>query len=200
MVTLVSTVVRDAFREAGLIGVGEYPTPNEEADAIRNLQSMILSLPGMVSWTEVEIEAAYTAGENERIRVITTDAVTITVPEAVASSRRILWCCNQITLACEGYDDRAPMDGARVAIADAYSDASAVYYYRADIAQWTPATDLTRDSEMPLNADMDRHLTAMLAATLSPDVAPSTSALVTEGNLRMQRRFDQPVSRPPTYF
>ncbi len=190
MVTTVADTVRDAYRLGGLLGPGEEPTPNEESLAIRHLQTLILALPGMQHWTEVETAEDYTAGENQRVRVTTQDAVTVTVPDAVTSARTVLWCCNQTELVCEGYDDRAPQDGARVSIADVYSDDHATFYYRADIAQWTLATSLARASEIPLSADMDRYLAAILAVQMGSTV-PTAVSLNTEGRQRMWTRYTQ---------
>lgn len=194
MVTTVGDIVLQAHRRAGLIQGDDALLPSEQNNAIVTLQTIILSLPGMANWIDVDTDADYTAGENERIRVTTSDPVTITVSDSVASSSRIILCCNQITLACEGYDDRAPRDGARVGISDSYSDAHATYYYRADIAQWTPATGLTVSSEIPLSADMDRYLVSMLALELGA-TDPLTVALAQEGRQRMWTRYNQDLGK-----
>lgn len=189
MVTTCGDIIKEAYRLAAKLGGDDELLPSEYNTALIKLQNVILSAPGMGHWIEVEADGDYTAGENERVRVITDDAVTITVPTSVVSSQRLLWCCNQVTLVCEGYADRAPKDGAKVHVSDAFGDDAATYFYRADIAQWTAARDLTRDSEVPFSADMDRYLAAMLADDLTPDLHPKHAMTAEEGRRRFRARY-----------
>lgn len=194
MVTTCADTIREAYRLAFKLDGDDELLPSQYASALTKLQNLVLSMPGMNQWTEVETSENYTAGEDERIRVITESAVTITVPEQVSSARRVLWCCNQITLTCEGYDDKAPRDGSKVHVADAYSDAAGTYYYRSDIAQWTPARDLTKDSEVPFSASFDRYLAAMLADELTPDLHPKYALLAQEGRTVARLRYSRPLA------
>jgi hypothetical protein len=189
MVTTCGDIIREAYRIGGKLGGDDDLLPSEYNNALTRLQAVILAMPGMTNWTDVEVTADYEAGEDERVRVATTDAVTVTVPESVASSQRVLWCCNQVTLVCTGYDDRAPRDGSKVHIADAYSDACGTYFYRSDIAQWTSARDLTKDSEVPFSADFDRYLEAILADELFLDLHPKYAALAQEGRMTARSRY-----------
>lgn len=168
MTTTVRDIIADAWERAGVNTDGGYSlSPRELTQALRIFQKMVLNLPGMSWWVEVDAAADYTAGENERVRVTTASAVTITVPTSVASSQRLISCCNQVTLVCTGYDDRAPKDGARIHVSDVFSDSKSTYYYRSDLAQWTAALGLTLDSEVPLSEEFDEGLAAMLALRLS---------------------------------
>jgi hypothetical protein len=168
MTTTIRDIIADAMERTGLnTDGGRSIGPRDMDQALRVAQQMILNLPGMRWWNDVETAADYTAGENERIRVTTASSVSITVPTAVASSRSLLWCCNQVELVCTGYDDRAPKDGARVHVSDVFSSDNTTYFYRADIAQWTQANALTLDSDSPLSAEFNEGLSAMLAVRLS---------------------------------
>jgi len=194
MVTKCRDIITRAYRMAGgLRDLRRGLDATDASTALTDLQMLVLSLPGMTHWTEVETAVNYTAGENERVRVTSNSATVITIPGAVSSARTQLYCCNQIVLVCDGYPDRAPQDGARVCVSDEFSDAVAIYYYRADIAQWTPAIGLTLDSEVPLNADMDIYLAARLAGLLctadAQPVPPITAALITESTQKMRARY-----------
>lgn len=194
MTTTIRDIIADAMERTGLnTDGGRSIGPRDLDQALRITQQMILNLPGMRWWKDVETSASYTAGENERIRVTTASAVTITVPTAVASSRSLLWCCNQIELVCTGYDDRAPSDGARVHVSDVFSSDNTTYFYRADIAQWTPATALTLESDSPLSAEYDEGLGAMLALRLSAfknvPLDDVTAATASRCEARMRSRF-----------
>jgi hypothetical protein len=193
MATTVRQIITDALEQIGAIDGGASPTAQQANQALRVFQNLILNLPGSHWWNEVETSASYTAGENERIRVITQSAVTITVPVAVSSARSVLYCCNQIELTCEGYDDRAPKDLTRVHVSDAYGDTSATYYYRSDIAQWTRADSLTLDSDSPLGAEWDEGLGAMLGARMCRyyglPLDQGTVTIASQTESRMRSRF-----------
>ena len=192
--TTIRDIIGDAVERSGVYTDGGRSIgPRDLDQALRVAQQMILNLPGMRWWNEVETATSYTAGENERIRVTTQDAVTITVPTVMASSKTMLWCCNQIELVCTGYDDRAPKDGARVHVSDVYSSDNTTYFYRADIAQWSQATALTLDSDSPLSADYDEGLGAMLALRLSAygnvPLNEMTAAAASRCEARMRAAF-----------
>lgn len=189
----VRELITDALEQIGAVDAAGTPSAQQASQGLRVLQNLVLNLPGQRWWNEVETAADYTAGENERVRVTTDGAVTITVPTAVSSAERVLYCCNQIELKCSGYDDRAPKDGARVHVSDVFSDDWALYMYRADIAQWTAAHDLTLDSELPLSGEWHEGLGAMLGARLARyyglPVDQITIALATSTESRMRARF-----------
>jgi hypothetical protein len=194
MVTTCRDIVTRAYRMAG--GLRDQRRGLDATDAstaLADLQMIVLSLPGMMHWTDVDTAVDYTAGENERVRVTSANPTVVTIPGSVSSARKVLYCCNQISLACDGYDDRAPKDGARVAVSDELSDTQAIYFYRSDIAQWTRADALTLVSECPLNADMDLYLAARLAGLLcaadAQPVPPLTAALITESTQKMRARY-----------
>jgi len=194
MVTTCRDIITRAYRMAG--GLRDQRRGLDATDAstaLADLQMLVLSLPGMTHWAEVETAVDYTAGENERVRLTANTPVTITLPDTFTSSRTILFCCNQFEIACDGYPDRAPKDGARVHVSDVYSDASATYFYRLDIAQWTRADALTLASEIPLSADMDIYLSARLAGLLctadAQPIPPLTAGLITESTQKMRARY-----------
>lgn len=193
MVTTVRQILIDAVEQIGAKDAGENLEAGYGAQGLRIYQNMVLNLPGMRWWNEVEASANYTAGENERVRVIVDTAVSITVPVAVSSAQKVLFCCNQIELKCSGYDDRAPKDGARVHVSDAFSDSAFTYFYRGDIAQWTQANALTLDSEVPLSSEWDEGSAAMLAARwaryFGVPLDPVTGALAISTESRMRARF-----------
>lgn len=188
-VTTARKTIRRALRLIGVLGAGREPTQVMADDALEALQSLVLSLSTW--WTDVDIDADYTAGENERVRVTTTDAVLVTIPASVSSAERLLYCCNQIQLLCQGFPDRAPSEFARVQVTDASSDATATYYYRPDIAQWTRADALTLDSEVPWNAALDEGFACLLAVRLAPEYDAAIPQVVAVGAARCEQRLDQ---------
>lgn len=188
-ITTVRDIIHDAGEKAGLIVDNGFSLrPSEANRALRVFQRMVLNLPGCNWWKEVDVTADYEAGPGERVRINTQDAVNVTVPVTAASSQTLLWCCNETTLTCAGYDDRSIKDGERVHIADVYSDSKATFFYRADNAQWTRADELTLDSESPLSAEFDEGLAAMLAVRLGT-VTPVTVNMAEAAARKMRARF-----------
>jgi len=193
-VTTCRDIITRAYRMAG--GLRDQRRGLDATDAstaLADLQMIVLSLPGMTHWKDVDTAADYTAGENERVRVTSGNETVITIPGSVSSARSLLYCCNQVSLVCEGYADRAPTDGARVCVTDEISDTAATYFYRSDIAQWSRADALTLDTECPLSADMDMYLAARLAGLLctadAQPVPPITAALIAESTPKMRARY-----------
>lgn len=192
-------LITDALQQNGAADILVAPDAASAARGLRVLQSMVLALPGMTQWTPVEISTDYTAGENERIRSVAATSVTISVPSQVTSASSLLWCCNTVSLICDGYDDRAPRDGARIQVA---AEETVTYFYRADYGGWLRADALTLSSEIPINADFHEFLTAMLAVRLAPfegvAVPDVAVALIREGQSRMRARYGkrQDVAAP----
>lgn len=190
--TTCRVLTKRSLRMIGVLASGEDADASDASDALEALQGMLLSLPGMW-WTDVEVSANYTAEENERIRVNSNSAVTVTIPVAVGSEVKVLTCCGQTVLKCEGFADRAPRDGARVQVTDTNSNAAVTYYYCADVAAWMPVESLTLNSEVPVNADMTDGLAAMLAVRLAPeygaDLSPVVVGLDQTTRSRMRARY-----------
>jgi hypothetical protein len=150
----------------------------------------------MTYWIEVETDENYTASENERVRVTTADAVTITVPTTVENDEP-LFCCECLTIDYEVTTERAPKDGARVHITDTAQSVDLTYFYRADTAQWVQANDLELTSTVPINKDLHGHLSAMLGVTLAGQEGKlplaTTIAMAEDGERRMGARYGQRI-------
>lgn len=189
-------LIKRALRMLGVIDAGREPEAAEAADALTVLQSLLLGLPGSAHWTDVETDENYTAGENERIRVTTASAVTITLPTTIESDSTRALCCNQNVTICGGYSERAPKDGARVQITTISGGATSevTHRYRADLGEWKQVSGLGLTDEVPINADLQDDLAAVLALRIAPEYpASEPSALVVamaaSGETRMRGRF-----------
>jgi hypothetical protein len=195
MATCLDIITR-AYRLGGNLRDADQALEAVDASVgLTELQSLILALPGMGHWKPVETAVAYTAGENERVRVTAAGATTITIPGTVSSDVEVLFCCNEVEVICEGYDDRAPKDGARVQVSVVSGGATgeATWFYCADLGEWKRADGLTLASVVPLNADMHLHLSAMLglilAASEGLNAPPVTQALASDGMTKMRARY-----------
>jgi hypothetical protein len=114
------------------------------------------------------------------VRVENADTVTITLPNAVS-----MWGAFDpydygfspglstvlpvgSTGPADGIQYRAPRDGTRIEIV---GTRQALFFYRADLNQWLPATSLAADSELPFNNRLTAAFTALLAERLADVMA-----------------------------
>lgn len=189
--TLVSSIISDAFRESNLIAIGVDPTTAEQAEALRLLNSIVLTFIGQElgelledgnvgsnnvtrgeypqSWLDTTLENSFLP---LNIRVV----ANLTSPKTV-------------------YLHPQPMDGARFGVTDP-SENLATYnltfngngrkvedttqivlntngltrewFYRADLSDWVRVTDLEVDDESPFPREFDDLLIIALAIRLNP--------------------------------
>jgi hypothetical protein len=116
----------------------------------------------------------YVPGENERLRIQPNFDVAITLPNSV---RHTGWIDPYdygflpgrfrpslgSTGPADGIEWRAPEDGARIEIV---GTSQALYFYRADLNQWMPATGFATDTELPFNNRLTSAFEALLAERL----------------------------------
>jgi hypothetical protein len=153
--------------ERWLLGIvpGDQLQVDEITDGLAVLQDLVLEFPGLDvggPWTDVDVTADYTVGEDERVRVQDGYEVDITYPNTVPA----------YTGAKEYFDAdswtgdyRPPRDGSRAMIvAEGITE---LRIYCADAGAWRTATDLTKDSAVPLPASCHNGLAAMLAERLA---------------------------------
>jgi hypothetical protein len=155
------------------------------------LINLIPSLPGWTQWNEIEINADYDAYDDERIAVIGDVTVTVTLPQLVYDKPYVEFNDAGVSIK---YGDfyRAPRDGARVLVYAQQTGQQYYYAYRADTGQWTAVYGYTVGDEVPVNQDMDLHLSAMLAERILPiyglTATPELNAMIKRArNAWMQR-------------
>lgn len=184
--TLVSSIISDAFRESNMLPLGKESTPNQSAEALRLYNAILAATYGgeagepLSDWPLGQFQRENALPYSDRrlyhppinVRLIAAN----TVPQTVWLTPR-------------------PQDGARMGVADPYSRLSAVpvtldgngrpiegaptlvldtdgifreWIYRADLAAWLRIGDLTGDSENPFPADFDMMFVILLAMRLNP--------------------------------
>ena len=171
-------VIKDALRALKAIAPGDDATVDELDDglhALRNLVEEIHNARGPL--VDVDVTANYCPSENQRVRVQAGYDVTITLPNAIPlydgfdpcdygfdpATNAGAWAPQGTTASADGVSYRQPSDGARIEIV---GTTQALYFYRADLNQWMPATGLTAESELPLNARYAGAIGALLAERL----------------------------------
>lgn len=182
-------VLTRAFRLLGMKDAAD--NADDMADALAVLQSTVLSLPGATWWKDVVIDAAYTAGENERIFAESGGPFSVAGPQRVSSGRTVLFCCSQYEVTCSGYDDRPLKDGARVQLLD--GSGALTQMYRADTQTWVQASGLALTGTCPVNGDLEDGLAAMVAVSIAPEFSvqpsPIVISLASDARSRMRARY-----------
>lgn len=189
--TLISSLISDAFRESNILALGKDPTANQSTEALRLYNATLTAIYGgdagerLTDWplgtfdrdpNGCDYLLPYTDQRllhppiNQRLIAVNLAAETI-------------WLTTR------------PQDGARMGVADPFSRLSTVpltidgngrpiegaasvvlnvdgtfreWFYRADLAAWVKLTDLIASDENPFPAAYDTMFIIMLAMRLNP--------------------------------
>jgi hypothetical protein len=169
--TLVSTLVRDAYRESNLIAASASPTALEEAEGVTVLNQYINSLFGHEAGEElvdsVVNTATYTARSNERVLLsYSADNVLITLPPTADNGARVqiidtaIGASRLITLVAPGRNIEG--EGSTQIIGNA------VLMYRADLASWVRLVPLSATDAVPLPVEYEPLLITAIALRINP--------------------------------
>lgn len=185
--TLISSIITDAFREGNILPLGKPPTVDQAAEALRRYNAVVAALYGgdageslqdwpLGNYGREHPDTSWTEGQrkhpiiNRRILALQTGAMTV-------------------------YLTVRPQDGARYAIADPFgrlaanpvtldgngriiAGASSVvlntnglfreWFYRADLGAWVQLSALLSTDENPFPAEFDNFFICLLALRLNP--------------------------------
>lgn len=187
--TLISSIITDAFREGNILPLGKAPNANQAAEALRLLNGLFSSIygdeagEGLTDWPlgnfgreSPEYDLAYTDQRidhptiNRRLIAVNTEAKTI-------------------------YLTLRPQDGARMGIVDPFGRLASVpvtldangrtiegaatlllddnglnreWFYRADLGDWVRLTQKAAEDDMPFPSDFDNFFITLLALRLNP--------------------------------
>lgn len=145
-------VIDRAYLKAKVRARGDTASAEETADAMISLQAIYDEMIGLSVFgrlTEVIIEAAYEAGENERIYNTTGGALTVTLPQTVVDSFT--------------GETRPPKDRAIVVVVE---DPAEAYLYEAPLGSWVALTALVEATYAPLSVRSLDGLASVLAVRL----------------------------------
>ena len=187
-------MVKGAFRRAGVSRDLDEVRPREMGRGLQVLQDLYLELIGggaFGRFNDVSVSADYTAAEQDRILVTTTDAVAITIPETITDDNT--------------GDERPPLDGSIIAVTDVASTDRRTYVYDSAYAAWTLIEDLTLAGFAPLSVRYRSGIEAKLAVRLAEEngmmVTPELRRQEAQGTLALLHRFDSPrVETQSNYF
>lgn len=187
--TLISSIINDAFREGNILPLGKAPNVNQSTEALRLLNALFSTIYGndagesLSDWPlgnhgreSPEYDLAFT---DYRIDHPTINRRLIVVNEAAKTV----------------YLTLHPQDGARMGIADPFGRLATVpvtlnangrtieaastlllntnglfrdWFYRADLGDWVRLTQKLDTDQMPFPADFDNFFVTLLAMRLNP--------------------------------
>lgn len=221
--TLVSSIIYDAYRETNINPIGKTPTDAEYAEGLRRLQAIVLSVYGNEAGEPLE---SFPLGQNEINSPAGYPWYQNNLPGTLYMpvDKRIM--CN---LTAPGYINLHPKpdDGARMGVIDVshnlatfpltiYGNGRSIegedsqvydtdgliraWFYRGDMGNWVPVTDLTLDSEMPFPPEFDDMFIIMLAARLNPrngqELRPSSISALQRARTQFRARYSQTIFTP----
>lgn len=217
--TLVSDIIRDAYRESNLISITADPTATEQAEGLRLLNRLVASVRGQEAGEEL---GEILLGRNNIQRPQgfpyysgVPDQTSWFVP---LNSRLVLNITEPLTV----YLDPMPIDGARYAVLDktgnlstnnftvhgngrtiggaesiTYStnNANFEYMYRADTGDWLVVTPLITSDTFPFPLDFDDLFVIGLAMRLNPRngtaMDPQSTAMYSRTMRNFKARYKQ---------
>lgn len=204
------------MRKIGVLASGEAPPAPEAADALEALQQLYEALVAEgVFGRQIDVavpldSANFTARENRRYTVADLADVTITLPTFI-DDRHWVWSPPYGWWPVGGTtpepkaDERPPLDGNIIRIADLGNEARRLFVWDAAVARWTSLLDLGFGDEAPLSTRYGHGLAAMLAVSLSAEygvaVPPATALEAARCRSAMTHRYDGPARvSPGVYF
>jgi len=218
--TTVSQIITDGYRESNLIGLGVEPNATEAADGLRRLQTIVSGTAGFevgellhdwpIGLNNVHIEPAFyntwtqeiwqQPVENSRLLIDTSMAQTVWFPKQPDDGARmgVIDVSGQLATYPITLDGNGRLiDGSPTVVLDT-DGFTAVWFYRADMAQWVKVTPIAADGEFPFPQEFDDAFITLLAMRLNPRYGralPAESAATLQnvmGNLKARYRQRQP--------
>lgn len=189
--TLVSSIILDAYRESNMLAIGQNPTANQSAEALRLYNAILSAIYGgdagerLSDWPL----GNYDRDPNGCDYILPFTDYRLRHPNinrrliAVNTQAETVWLTTQ------------PQDGSRMGIADPFARLATVpitlnangrtiegtpsillnvastfreWIYRADLAAWLRVTDVVAGTENPFPANFDMMFIILLAMRLNP--------------------------------
>ena len=220
--TTVSQIITDAYRESNLIAVGAEPTADEQTEALRLLNRVVIGLFGNEMGDPLEI-LPFGKGN-----IQTPDSVPVYMDELtsyyIPGNTRLL--CN-LEESGEVSLDPNPRDGCRFSVVDASGNLdektltvkgngrliesatsiilntpglSREWFYRDDLGSWVRLADLELTDESPFPSKFDDLLIGKLSIKIAPrqgiSLDPMTQVSLVQAEKKFRAQYKQTVEVP----
>jgi hypothetical protein len=201
-VTLISSIISDAFREGNILPLGKVPNVNQTAEALRLYNGNVRSIYGgdageaLTDWPLGALNADEPGFTDPR--------TSYDIQRPSINSRLLATNAAALTVYLTPY----PQDGARMGIADPFGRLAAVpvtldangrtieasptlllntnglfqeWFYRAELGQWVKLTGLLETDQNPFPEEFDTFFIIGLALRINPrygrEMDPQTAAV-----------------------
>lgn len=187
--TLISSIIEDAFREGNILPLGKAPTTNQATEALRLYNALLSAIFGGDAGEDLADWPLGTFGNETPNYIFPYTDFAVTHPTI---NRRLI-ATNTVAKAI--FLTPYPQDGSRMGIADPFGrlatfpvtldangrtiEGSATlvlntnglfreWFYRADLGQWVRISSLIAENDNPFPAMFDNFFITLLALRLNP--------------------------------
>lgn len=221
--TLVSSIVRDAYRESNLIALGDEPSYDQRTEAMSRLQTSLSSVFGNemgdpltalpIGRNNIETPSGYPGYDNVpfsdwfaplNVRLVLNVTATTTInlhPRPQDGSRLALQDLSDnlstfpVTIVANGN----LIEGSDTLVINE-SGFKASWFFRADLGSWERVSPLDWNDDFPFPEEFDDLFIASLAFRLNPRYGASTAPETVEAMTRVKRqftaRYKQQITKP----
>lgn len=194
--TLISSIIQDAFRESNIIPLGVSPNANQVTEALRLLNALFASVLGgdagenLQDWPlggygreySSDVPSTYELAHpniNSRLIASNTAAITVYLPVRPQAGSRIsiidpLARLATVPVTLNG--NGRTIEGATTQVLNINSTAKE-WVYRDDLGDWVLISSKVETDQMPFPADFDIFFTTLLAMRLDPRYGRSMDPL-----------------------
>lgn len=190
--TAVSTILRDGYRESNLIAIGTQPSAAQQDEALTLLNRIVPSFYGTKAgeelspviigrnnidkpsgfpwYSQVPNQANWFVPPNSRLILNLTSAQTVYLPPNPEDGARFAFIDASSNLATYPLtiDGNGRRINGAISVTNSTNGASAVYFYRADLAEWLPVLPLEQNNTFPFPPEFEDLFVTALAMRLNP--------------------------------
>lgn len=211
----VSDIIENAFQESALLNELQSATPTQTSQALARLQNIVTAAYGfevgepLVDWplglegVQFQNDMQWDATKwqrpriNARLIAASTAAQTVYLPERPYDGSRVALIdpASRLAAAPITVDGNGrTVEGAATFVANV-NGLQKIWFYRADLGNWTSLTPLTFTDPFPFPLEFDEYFTSMLAMRLNPRYGRSMDEQTAVGLQRslsmLQARYKQ---------
>lgn len=221
--TLVSSIILDAYRETNIIPIGQTLSTDQNAEGLRRIQTIIQSMLGNEAGENLQ---PMPLGQNQIVNPSGYPWYSNSIPGNIFIPVNTRVMLNLTGPGQINFSPR-PDDGARMGIVDVSFNtgtypltvvgngrsiegyASVVvntsgtireWFYRADLGNWVKVSGLTITSDMPFPPEFDDLFITMLAARINPrygqQLDPQSQTQLMRVRTQFRSRYKQGASAP----
>lgn len=218
--TVVSSLIRSAYREGNIVALTQTPSDLENNDALDRLQAIVSSVYGfevgepLVDWpiglegvqwpnTFVWTDSMWQRGMiNTRLIAASTTPQTYYLPANTFNGSRVALIdpANRLAAAPITIDGNGRTIEGNLTFTANTNGLTKMWFYRSDLGNWVNLTPLALTDEFPFPIEFDDYFITHLAMRLNPrygrSMGADSVAVLNRALARLQAMFKQPGITP----